>query len=239
MEYYRTDDGQIQADLAKRLGMVLKQYHEQVSSNEKYEVSLCLSILQTLLTNCVELLNGLKDKQRKNDPFYSFQLSTWGLDEKNILLNNFNYPELTPEIIIRNIRNALSHPTKIDLDSKKPTTGYTTVGKTEKIESIIFVTSPDLNGRGNIRTYSSIKVAQEKIKNDSTFPKNIEIREIPGKQEPSFGFFLDHEPFYRVFKIVLTPENLRTLTYSLASYLSHPLDEKWDGITFTIQTLAA
>jgi len=38
MEYFRTDDGQIQADLARRLGIVLEQYHYQIKSDEKYEV---------------------------------------------------------------------------------------------------------------------------------------------------------------------------------------------------------
>lgn len=238
MEYYRTDDGQIQADLAKRLGVVLKQYHEQVSSNEKYEVSLCLSILQTLLTNCVELLDGLKGGQRRNDPFYSLQLSIWGLDEKNVLFNNFSYPALTPEIIVRNIRNALSHPTKINLNSNRPTTGYSTVGETEKIESIVFITSPDINQKGNLKTYSSVEFAQKAMKNgNSYFPENIKI--LLTQDKKTYAFFHNDEPFYRVFKIVLTPENLRTLTYSLANYLSHPLDKKWDGKTFTIQTLAA
>ena len=60
MEYFRTEDGQIQADLARRLGTVLKQYHSQIISIEKYEVSLSLSILQTLLTNCVELLDNMR-----------------------------------------------------------------------------------------------------------------------------------------------------------------------------------
>lgn len=43
MEYYRTDDGQIQADFARRLGRVLKQYHNAILPEEKYES--CLRVL--------------------------------------------------------------------------------------------------------------------------------------------------------------------------------------------------
>ena len=86
MEYHRTDDGQIQADLARRLGIVLRQYHEQISTHDKYEVSLSLSILQTLLTNCVELSDALTKKQNSADPFllHPIPMDKLGFNEKNI-----------------------------------------------------------------------------------------------------------------------------------------------------------
>ena len=42
MEYFRTQNRQIQADYARRFGIILKQYREQIISTEKYEVSLTL-----------------------------------------------------------------------------------------------------------------------------------------------------------------------------------------------------
>lgn len=123
MQYFRTDDGQIQADLARRLGIVLKQYHLQIISSEKYEVSLSLSILQTLLTNCVELLNNLKTRDEQSNPLYQYPIDPikWGFNENNIIVNTFNQMQLTAEKVIRHIRNALSHPTKIQLTSKEKT----------------------------------------------------------------------------------------------------------------------
>ena len=35
---------------------------------DKYEVSLTLAILQNLLTNCIELFNGLSRKEQKENP---------------------------------------------------------------------------------------------------------------------------------------------------------------------------
>jgi hypothetical protein len=71
MEYYRTNDGQIQADMARRLGIILEQYHQQIKGSEKYEVTLTLSVLQTLLTNCIELLNHLKKKDKIVNPLFN------------------------------------------------------------------------------------------------------------------------------------------------------------------------
>lgn len=169
MEYFRTEDGQIQADLARRLGIMLKQYHSQIISSEKYEVSLSLSILQTLLTNCVELLNNLQTRDKQNNPFYNHPIdpTLWGFDESNIIVNTFNEPQLTAEKIIRHIRNALSHPMKIQLTSTIKTTGYITKGDTSSIEKILFISSPDLNGRGNSKKFKS----QEQTAYNSTYPK--------------------------------------------------------------------
>lgn len=91
MEYFRTKDGQIQADHARRLGIILKQYREQIISTEKYEVSLTLTILQSLLTNCVELLNRLKEGEKKNNPLCQFPIDSivWGFDNNSIKYNSF------------------------------------------------------------------------------------------------------------------------------------------------------
>jgi HEPN pEK499 p136 len=237
MEYFRTEDGQIQADFARRLGIVLKQYH-QINLLEKYEVSLSLTILQSLLTNCTELLNGLKSRETRENPLYKSPINStdWGFNEENIKFNSFYQPEITVEKIIRHIRNALSHPTKLNLNLPKKTTGFTTNKISNSIEKIIFVSSPDLNNRGNSKTFLSEELAKKNMIDAGNFPLDVEI--IPllnGK----FGYQKDGEPFHRIFEIEFSPENLLTLTYSLSSYLSHPLTSTWDGITFQIQKIAA
>lgn len=238
MEYFRTEDGQIQADLARRLGIVVKQYHKQIFTSEKYEVSLCLSILQTILTNCIELLNGLKTRDEQNNPLYQYPIDRdkWGFDENNVVLNTFNQPMLTAEKTIRHIRNALSHPTKIQTTSKEKTTGYTTLGDSASIEKIKFISSPDLNGKGNTRKYKSSKEAKERIKSDANFPNELQVYKT---EQNDFIFLQNGKPFHRIFEIELNPNDLLTLTYSLANYLSHPLLKSWDGKTFNIEKIAA
>ncbi len=68
MEYYRTDDGQIQASLAYRLGVVLQQYNSLKTEDTKYEVSLSLAILQNVQTNCKELIASMTKPERKQNP---------------------------------------------------------------------------------------------------------------------------------------------------------------------------
>lgn len=237
MEYFRTEDGQIQADLARRLGIVLKQYH-QINVIEKYEVSLCLSILQSLLTNCVELLNGLKSSDTRNNPLCKYPIDSleWGFDMENIKFNSFYQPNITVEKVIRHIRNALSHPTKLDLTLPKKTTGYTTNKISNLIEKIIFVSSPDLNGRGNSKTYALEEDAKTNMKTAGNFPSEVEVGLL---SDGGFGYQKDSQPFNRIFEIEFSPANLLIFTYSLSSYLSHPLTSDWDGVTFQIQKIAA
>ncbi len=177
MEYYRTNDGQIQADLARRLGIVLKQYHEKINPPEKYEVSLSFSILQTLLTNCVELLNRIPKRKRENNPIYHSPISSeiWGIDENNITSSTFKQPNLNADIAIRHIRNALSHPTSLDLTSNFKTTGYITRVVSSTIESIVFVSSPDLNNNGKFKTHETFELAENFKKRAGNFPDDVEI----------------------------------------------------------------
>ena len=238
MEYFRTEDGQIKADFARRLGVILKQYHEQIISIEKYEVSLTLSILQSLLTNCVELLNGMKNSDKKNNPFYQFPIDSqvWGFDDKSIKYNSFLQNQLTIEKILRHIRNALCHPTCININSYHKTTGYITKGGNILIKTLHFVSSPDINGKGNPKTYKTAEIATTFLRQQPDFPKNIQVIQFGHEK---FGYQLNGKPFYRIFEIELCPDQLFTFTYSLASYLSHPLIKKWDGITFQIKKIAA
>lgn len=238
MEYYRTIDGQIQADLARRLGIVLRQYHQKIDSSEKYEVSLSLSILQTLLTNCVELLNKIPKREKGNNPIYHSPISSeiWGFDKKNIISSTFKQPNLNADIVFRHIRNALSHPTSLDLNSNFKTTGYTTRVVSSTIESIVFVSSKDLNNKGNHKIHESFELAERLRNEEGNFPDDVEItKDINGK----FIFTRSGKIFHRIFEIEFAPTNLLTLAYSLSNYLSHPLKKNWDGITFEIQKIAA
>lgn len=237
MEYHKTEDGQIQADIARRLGIVLKQYYNLVNIEDRYEVTLSLSILQTLLTNCIELMNSLDKRDKKDNPLFKTPIDSklWGILEGNILVNTFHTNQINVDFVIRHIRNALSHPTKINLEIQLQTTGYSTMQTGSNIiENIYFVSSPDLNGRGN-RKEATLERANELLKN-GTFPVGVEIEQLSNNRH---AFTLDKKPFYRIFKITFTPRQIAQLAFGLSSYLSQPLNEKWDGKTYIIKKLAA
>jgi hypothetical protein len=232
MEYIRTDDGQIQADLARRLGVVLKQYNDLVLTSEKFEVSLSLSIFQTLSTNCVELSNVLEKKYKIGNPFYQTPIPSeiLGVSEDDIIENTFNIEKIHANYIIRKIRDSLSHPTKIDLTNKLSTTGYTTLlNNFGTIDKIIFISSPDITPKGDRKKYKQ-PIAQ-KFLDDGSFPKGVTIEQI---DEHKFGFTKDDMPFFRMFKIILSPMQLLQMTYALTDYLSQPLLKNWDKKSFII-----
>lgn len=130
----------------------------------------------------------------------------------------------------------MSHPTRLDINCPHKSTGYTTNGESIIIEAILFVDSPDVKGIGIPKSHKTEEEAIAVIKQKNDFPQNIQITQnVYGR----FGYELNGLPFYRIFEIELCPQQLFTLTYSLCSYLSHPLITTWDGITFQIEKLAA
>ena len=231
MEYNRTDDGQIKADLANRLGIILKQYREIQHFSEKYEITLCLAILQILLTNCVELLNDIKKIQKHNNPFFftPIKKEIWGFDESSIITSTFKQPKLNADFIIRQIRNALSHPKNLNLSSKNKLTGYTTRNNSEKIETVVFVSSPDLTNKGTFKTFKTFEAAELYIKNAVTFPDDVVISE---EKDNEFIFKQKDEHFSRTIEIELTNSNLIHLTNNLSKYLAHPLKDNWNNIPY-------
>ena len=237
MEYERTKEGLIQADLAKRLGTVLKQYSDFKINEEKFEVSLTLAILQNLLTNCMELLKELSKKERRENPFtneLTDNLSDWGISNDCININTFEQGKITYEKIFRHLRNALSHPTNLNLKSDYLSTGYTTENNSKAIEKIILVSSPDVR-KNRLIEHNTSNDAKNWKDRQGTFPKETAITEKDGK----YIFTLNSQPFYRVCKIELRPKQLLNLTFALSTYLSHPLQKDWDGKTFKITKIAA
>jgi len=238
MEYERTKEGLIQADLAQRLGVVLKQYYEYKLEEEKFEVSLTLAVLQNLLTNCMELFKRLSKKDRKENPLtneLTKNNSSWGISINCVTNHSFNEGKITYEKIFRHLRNSLSHPTALDLECKYLSTGYTTSNRSKSIENIIFISSPDVI-KNRIKTFDLIEKAEDWKNRQGTFPKDVKIiKDNSGK----YSFSLNSMPFYRCCRVELTPNQLLDLTYALCTYLSHPLQSDWDGETFTIKKLAA
>lgn len=118
----------------------------------RYDATLAICVLQSLLTDCWELYKYLG---RRHEPvlrgIYEF------VDE--VLADNAVHvssvfpseePGLAPKSIIEHLRNALSHPTV--RNTQPPTTGYTSImDGSGIITRLRFTDSPDLTGKGNLR----------------------------------------------------------------------------------------
>jgi hypothetical protein len=82
-------------------------------------------VLQSLLTNCTELLSGMRKNQK---PFFKDLLSDapheWGLRRSFVEQDTFPI-DLPLERVLEHLRNALSHPTAPGSGSYL-STGYTT-----------------------------------------------------------------------------------------------------------------
>jgi hypothetical protein len=113
-------------------------------------------------------------------------------------------------------------------------TGYTSTGNSTKIETLTFITSPDINENGNLNLYTEHK-ANSIINNSGEIPPNVQVVEVNRK----FRFQLNGDPFYRICEIVLDPKSILNMCNSLASFLACPLNSNWDGKTFSISRLAA
>jgi len=235
VEYFHDEKNRIQADIAYRLGWIAHQYSTlNLPESKNYSSTLDICILQNLLTNCVELIKAMSEKELKNilfkrrishEPF-------WSLVIDDIRQNTFQEEPPTVRDILWHLRNSLSHPTPVDLSSSYPSTGFTTIpNKTDIISTYAFVVSPDTikNRPKYYKTEEKALEALDKVK-DGSFPKSVSIgRSVSGE----YSFFREGKPFARIFQINLTPAKLHVLVLELSNYLAQPIQEKWDGYTIT------
>jgi len=239
MEYFRDKDGQIQADIAYRLGRIISQYESfSIHPMQKFESTLYLAVLQNMLTSCIELLKALRGSERNKNQLLNSLISEeniFGLKESQIIFNSFQN-ELNSFEFIKHIRNALSHPTKINLESEFCSTGYTTLlNQSGVIGEYCFVSSPDTKSN-RLKNYK-FSEAQQKLKDENiTFPNGVSIID---KGNNNCNFQTDGKSFARIIKIVLTTSELRMLTVNLCTYLAQPTQANWDGITINLDLLAA
>lgn len=234
MEYYRDQKNLIQADMAYRLGIVAWQYSNlSLPEDKKFSSTLNICILQNLLTNCITLLESMSRAERHRC-YLTADLENqilWGLNPGMIEINTFRTPRLTAAVVLRHIRNALSHPTQLDPETSFPSTGYTTLsGGSGRIHEYCFVSSPDTK-RNQPRKFSTKEQALaylERRKGDGSMPDDITII-TTSPSEFSLGQM--ENLFARVFKIRLNTQEIHELVMGLSNHLSQPIQEQWDGRT--------
>lgn len=234
MEYFREPKNQIQADVACRLGMIAHQYSGfDLPPEERFTSTLDLCILQSLLTQCVELLHAMArdERQRKYLKADLTVSSLWGLKPEMVVLNTFHCNTLTADVVLTRIRNALSHPTVLEVDALFPSSGYTTIADgSGDIVRFSFVNSPDTrNNRPKIHDTEEAAARQlAPGRRDQDLPADVGIiRTDDGR----FCLGRDGKSFARIFRIDLTPEEMHKLVIGLSNHLAQPVRHLWDGIT--------
>jgi hypothetical protein len=238
MEYHRDPRNQIQADIAYRLGKIANQYRTlSVPAEEDFSVTLDVCILQNLLTTCKELLRSMSRNERQAN-YLTADIGmglAWGLRLEMIEINTFQ-GQLTGEVVLSRLRNALSHPEPLHSEDRFPCSGYTTIRDgSDTIRRYCFVNSPDTSkdgkGHGRPKMFPTEKEAESRLQRErghGDMPKDVGV--IVG-DAGQFCFGRGGEPFARIFKIYLTPEEIHALVIGLSNYLAQPIQEAWDGVT--------
>lgn len=226
MEYVRTDEAQIYADFARRLGTVLRQY---LSAEFKptYEATLSICLLQSLLTNCTEHIRAMASGERRRSFFTRTveEEPLWGLSKTQVLENTFPHG-LTFERYTGHLRDALSHPTRAKITAPVPSTGFTSTGaEGETIRRYLFVSSPDVR-KGRPRSFSSQREVQYYMRK-CELPDDVEV--IPDGQR--FSLRRENQPYFRVFRAGLSVRQIEELVIGLSNHLAQPLDANWDQVT--------
>lgn len=136
-------------------------------------------------------------------------------------INKFTYKHFFAAI-----RNALSHPHfPIDnLDSKEKylLTGWFAKRNHEnKIEKIVFIDSPDVDGNGNYKTLKKDKA--EEIKGDLPNPTYLEV--IAKHDKFAIVNSVNKKEYLRVSIIEITVKELQRVIIEVSKLLSEPLNQ--------------
>jgi len=237
MEYFRDPKNQIYADIAYRLGRIVTQYEKMTTDEEKFETTLYLTVLQNLMTNSNEYVRQMTRSDRRSSIFNQLITeSIWGVDSKCWLKNTFNEKPTLQNFITR-IRNSVSHPTDIDIESEFPSTGFTTIkNQSGVIDRFRFINSPDTQNN-RLKELDEKQVFNNIYKRNSNnkiiheeFPEDISYRKIPNSEE-KFQLIWNDKPFIRISIIDLSVKQLGVFVKNLANYLAQPIQKDWDGLT--------
>lgn len=150
---YQREQNLIGAGFALHAWRLLKQYEaltKDLSPSQRYEATLTVCVLQSLVTNCWELYKYLGRKSPQVlgaiDTFVESLLADPDVD----VINTFQGGDPDAKAVLAHIRNALSHPRM--RETEPPTTGYTTVDDgSGLVARLRFVDSPDLSSKGHLR----------------------------------------------------------------------------------------
>lgn len=231
MEYFRDERNQIYADIAHRLGKIVVQYDQMILSKDKFDSTLHLAVLQSLMSRCNEHVKQMTRSDRRGSIFSkNYKEVDWGLSGV-VWENTFNEKHTLQNFILR-LRNSISHPLDTNSKIQFPNTGFSTLGEKNKIEKYLFFNSPDVkNNRPKIfSNEAQIKDylfdSKNKLKvgfhDDISYSKN-------SKEE--YCITRNSINFARISRIEMSPLQLKEFLITLANFLAQPIQEHWDGKT--------
>ncbi len=150
---YQRQQNLIHAGFALHAWRLLKHYEaltKDLSPSQRYEATLTVCVLQSLVTNCWELYKYLGRKSPQVlgaiDTFVEALLA----DPDVYVTNTVRGGAPDAKAVLVHLRNALSHPRM--RETHPPTTGYTTIEDGSGfVARMKFVDSPNLNSKGNLR----------------------------------------------------------------------------------------
>jgi hypothetical protein len=240
MEYSR-ELGSIQGDLALRAGLLYVQYRNLVAENniredQRYDATLAVCVLQALLTNCTELLDAIRERNKSLflEPLSAIH-SDW-LSPDSVQKHDIE-PTCTLSCVLVHIRNALSHPTPSRATGRYQVTGYSTVPDgSGRVGTFKFVDSPWVYGRklGSQylnRNHEKVQDAVNKFAENSRWP-NGTFSVVQGG-DGKYSVLRDGQPFFPVCVITLSIDDMQHLILSLANYLAQATKRDWDLLTIT------
>lgn len=241
--YYLDEKGQIYADVAYRLGVIVKQYDYYVEKNNErnFDSTMCLTFLQNLLTIYSEFWRNKKFGLPKIwlDSLYNCETSIsennyFGI-EPNMVLETNLIKDVTMLSFLTHIRNALSHPTSTESNSTVQSTGYYSLSdEFGRISKYVFIDSPDVkvNRDGTNRT-----LIFDTIEKFNTFKSSDQVKNHPfSYEEVNSKIELRN---HRIYKVCLSVEQLKNLTIKLSTILAQPIQKQWDGLIFNEKILDA
>lgn len=242
MEYERTDDVQIQADFAGRTGQILLQYErckEGLPAHLQFEATLAIALLQSLLTQCQELLKKYRNPAKAPEGLEGLvSMANRGFDEPPPLLGLTQacilerWPSeraVKYRDLIECIRNALSHPLP-QTSEGLPRTGYTTqMGSSGLIEAFVFTQSTWVGPSGLLLPEYRPRQGEEKKFDDANikitnWARNVNVENVV-LIETDDGYLpmRNGMPFVPVMRVRLDADQLRFFVLALSDYLSEPL----------------
>jgi len=233
MEYFRTDQGRIQASFALHAAQLLRQYVDysrKLPASERFEATQTICVLQALICNHEEHIKKMKKYQRSFFDSPLPDIGASGLKRHHIKKFNFSGP-LTYRKALTSIRNALSHPTHAERPPFYPSTGYTTVRDgSGLVTTVRFTDSPFVDCGRLYSTYTNEETLNKKLSSASFREKYPPLR-IAQSEPGKWGFFNGDELYIPVFEAEVPIEELIQFTLELANRLAQPSQANWDGHT--------
>lgn len=235
-EYFR-ERGQIQAGFALNAERLLTHYNDLTNGlahESKWDVTLTVCVLQSLLTIFCESQSSKVES--RNLPLFRDSLTDvprrWGLSASDV---QDTFPgDTTLERVLRQMRNALSHPTvPSERNAEWPSTGFTSVPDgSGHLRRLRFTASPWVQ-HGRLKTNARstrVEDVSRLLEDLRRYYNDGGSLSVRPRGDGRYGVVDRGGRPYVPYLVVETPLHALTdLTRSLAEYLAEPANHRWEA----------